>query len=53
MGYCGTPNIEALRTKATFVRVSPAGVVEGHPHDIMITKEAPNYSLGELAPQEG
>jgi IMP dehydrogenase len=44
MGYCGTPTIEELRTKAKFVRVSAAGVSESHPHDIMITKESPNYS---------
>lgn len=45
MGYCGTPNIEALRTSARFVRIGSAGVVEGHPHDIVITREPPNYSL--------
>ncbi|MCE5184663.1 MAG: IMP dehydrogenase [Planctomycetaceae bacterium] len=44
MGYCGTPTIEELRTKAKFVRISSAGVSESHPHDIMITKESPNYS---------
>jgi len=53
MGYCGTPTIEALRTQARFIRVSPAGVAEAHPHDIAITKEAPNYTVGEFAPQEG
>ena len=53
MGYCGTPTIEDLRTRAKFVRVSPAGVAEAHPHDIAITKEAPNYTVSEFAPQEG
>ncbi|HOW72640.1 MAG TPA: IMP dehydrogenase [Phycisphaerae bacterium] len=45
MGYCGTRTIEELRTKARFIRVSAAGVVESHPHDIAITREAPNYAL--------
>jgi IMP dehydrogenase len=44
MGYCGTPNIAALMKNARFVRVSTASVSESHPHDIQITKEAPNYS---------
>jgi IMP dehydrogenase len=44
MGYCGTPTIEALRTNARFVRISPASVIENHPHDIAITRESPNYS---------
>jgi IMP dehydrogenase len=44
MGYCGTRTIEELRNKAKFVRNSAAGVSESHPHDIMITREAPNYS---------
>ncbi len=44
MGYCGTPNIETLMAKGRFVRVSAASVGESHPHDIQITKEAPNYS---------
>ena len=43
MGYCGTPNIEALK-KASFIRITTAGVVENHPHDVTITREAPNYS---------
>ena len=43
MGYCGTPTIADLRTKAQFVRISGAGLRESHPHDITITKEAPNY----------
>ncbi len=48
MGYCGTPTIEQLRTGAKFVRVSASGMNESHPHDIMITKEAPNYSMREM-----
>lgn len=45
MGYCGTANIEELRTKTKFVRITGAGLRESHPHDIYITKEAPNYTL--------
>jgi len=48
MGYCGCHTIEELRTKSRFVRVSGATVVENHPHDIRITKEAPNYSPANL-----
>jgi IMP dehydrogenase len=44
MGYCGTPTVEELRTNAKFVRITAAGLKESHPHDIFITKEAPNYS---------
>jgi len=44
MGYCGCPTIADLRTNARFVRVSPATIIENHPHDIRITKESPNYS---------
>jgi IMP dehydrogenase len=43
MGYCGVGSIEELRTKTSFVRISPAGLRESHPHDITITREAPNY----------
>jgi len=43
MGYCGAPNLETLRD-ARFVKISSAGVAESHPHNITITKEAPNYS---------
>ncbi|MFA6334710.1 MAG: IMP dehydrogenase [Bacteroidales bacterium] len=43
MGYCGARNIEELQ-KAKFVRVTAAGVIENHPHDVTITREAPNYS---------
>ncbi len=44
MGYCGTPTIEALKKDARFVKITGAGLRESHPHDISITKEAPNYS---------
>ena len=44
MGYCGTQNIEELRTEARFIQVSAASVRESHPHDIAITQEAPNYT---------
>ena len=44
MGYCGSRTIDDLRTKAKFIRVSPASVRESHPHDIAITQESPNYS---------
>jgi IMP dehydrogenase len=44
MGYCGTRNIEELRTRGRFILVSGASVQESHPHDIAITQEAPNYS---------
>ncbi|MBN2582808.1 MAG: IMP dehydrogenase, partial [Planctomycetes bacterium] len=47
MGYCGAHQLEELRTKAKFIRVSSASVVEGHPHDIVITQEAPNYYLSD------
>ncbi|HOO42183.1 MAG TPA: IMP dehydrogenase [Bacteroidales bacterium] len=43
MGYCGTPNLASLK-KAEFVRITSAGVIENHPHDVTITREAPNYS---------
>ena len=44
MGYCGCPDIPSLHEKAKFVRITGAGLKESHPHDIYITKEAPNYS---------
>lgn len=44
MGYVGAPDLAHLREKAQFVRISNAGLVESHPHDVQITKEAPNYS---------
>jgi IMP dehydrogenase len=45
MGYVGCGTIEALRTEAEFVRITTAGLRESHPHDVTITREAPNYSL--------
>ncbi|NLL20206.1 MAG: IMP dehydrogenase [Firmicutes bacterium] len=45
MGYCGVRNIEELQTKTKFIRITNAGLIEGHPHDVQITKEAPNYTL--------
>ncbi|MCQ2771060.1 MAG: IMP dehydrogenase, partial [Clostridia bacterium] len=44
MGYCGTKTIEELQSKGQFIRITSAGLRESHPHDISITKEAPNYS---------
>lgn len=44
MGYCGTKSIEDLRQNGEFIRITNAGLKESHPHDIYITKEAPNYS---------
>ncbi len=44
MGYCGTPSIEELKNKGQFVQITAAGIRESHPHNIQITKEAPNYS---------
>jgi IMP dehydrogenase len=45
MGYCGAPTIERLQKEGTFVKISAASLKESHPHDIHITKEAPNYSV--------
>ncbi len=47
MGYCGAPTIEDMRQNAEFIRITSAGLTESHPHDIYITKEAPNYSKME------
>jgi len=44
MGYCGTGTIEELKTNSKFIRITNAGLKESHPHNIFITKEAPNYS---------
>ena len=44
MGYCGTKTIEELRRDGRFIQVSAASVREGHPHDIVVTQEAPNYT---------
>lgn len=46
MGYVGAPTIKALNDNAQFVRITGAGLRESHPHDVQITKEAPNYSVG-------
>jgi IMP dehydrogenase len=45
MGYCGTATIKELKTRSRFVRISSAGLKESHVHDVIITKEAPNYRL--------
>ncbi|MHB1957111.1 MAG: IMP dehydrogenase, partial [Sulfobacillus sp.] len=45
MGYCGTATLEDLRERGRFLRITNAGLVESHPHDVQITKESPNYSL--------
>ncbi len=45
MGYCGTKNIKELREKAKFIKITSAGLKESHPHDVIITKEAPNYHI--------
>ncbi|RYD05380.1 hypothetical protein N752_08535 [Desulforamulus aquiferis] len=45
MGYTGSRTVEELRTKAQFIRITPAGLKESHPHGVSITKESPNYSF--------
>lgn len=45
MGYCGVSNLEGLRKETQFVRISQAGLRESHPHDVVITKDAPNYKF--------
>lgn len=45
MGYCGVANIKEMQEKTRFVKISNAGLVESHPHDVVITKEAPNYQI--------
>lgn len=47
MGYCGTSSIQSLKENGRFVKISAASLKESHPHDIHITKEAPNYSVDE------
>ena len=47
MGYCGAPTIKSLREKSEFVRITGAALHESHPHDVFITKEAPNYSTSQ------
>lgn len=44
MGYCGTPTIQDLKVNGKFVKITGAGLIESHPHDVIITKEAPNYN---------
>jgi IMP dehydrogenase len=53
MGYCGTRNIEELRTRSRFIMVSGAAVQESHPHDILITQEAPNYTSARSVHSDG
>ncbi len=45
MGYCGAVDLADLRSNARFVRISSAGLSEGHVHDVIVTKEAPNYRI--------
>ena len=47
MGYCGVRNIQELRTQTQLYQITAAGLRESHPHDILITEEAPNYQLPE------
>ncbi len=47
MGYAGVATLEELRTNARLVRITNAGLIESHPHDVIITKEAPNYQLNQ------
>jgi len=53
MGYCGSRTLEDLRTKTRFIQVTAASVQESHPHDISITQEAPNYSVGAYGASDG
>jgi IMP dehydrogenase len=43
MGYCGARTLSELWERAKFIRITPAGTREGHPHDVTITRESPNY----------
>jgi IMP dehydrogenase len=45
MGYCGVADLKGLRTDTEFVQITSAGLRESHPHDVTITREAPNYSV--------
>jgi IMP dehydrogenase len=47
MGFCGAGSLSAFRRDARFVRITGAGLRESHPHDVTITKEAPNYEVPE------
>jgi IMP dehydrogenase len=44
MGYCGAPDIEALKKNGRFIKITSSGINESHPHNVTITKESPNYS---------
>jgi IMP dehydrogenase len=46
MGYCGVRNIRELKSRTEFIQITSAGLKESHPHDVFITKEAPNYQAG-------
>ena len=48
MGYCGVSTIPELQEKATFIRITNLGLRESHVHDVVVTKEAPNYRLENL-----
>jgi IMP dehydrogenase len=43
MGYCGCETIDSLKSDAQFIRITGAGLIESHPHDVYVTKESPNY----------
>jgi len=45
MGYCGVKDVAGLRTETEFISITSAGLRESHPHDVVVTREAPNYSL--------
>ena len=45
MGYCGVANVEELKTRTRFVKITNSGLIENHPHDVTITQEAPNYKI--------
>ena len=45
MGYCGAKDLDSLKTNSKFVKITAASLKESHPHDIYITKEAPNYTM--------
>lgn len=45
MGYCGTPTVSDLKANGRFIQITAAGLIESHPHDVQITKEAPNYRI--------
>ena len=45
LGYCGAKNITSLQDNSQFIRITSASMKESHPHDVMISREAPNYSI--------